>query len=243
MKYAALPVNAGIERLHNDAARIPGQREHFQAPAIYALRETSTDAARYKDLQYSQRLEDYRVMVQRKHLRKKVKLIEAVAITVFLLIFATTAAAEHESDHRYDVRGHVLDARKKPLSGVPVTILMDTQTIGSGRTDSKGYYSVRLHLHDSDIGRVLTVRAGDTQAEIRMQAKRGDQTTARVHHLNFVGGEFEEKKLAAGSIPTWAYIAAAPLVLWGVVYVGGATRRKVRRAKSGKGKKKGKAKG
>ena len=181
-------------------------------------------------------------MAQRKYFKNKVKLMEIVIIAVFLLIFATTVAAEHEADHRYDVRGHVLDAQKNPLSGVPVTILMGEQTIGSGRTDSKGSYSVRLHLHDSDIGRALTVRAGGAQAEIRMQAKRGDQTTTRVHYLNFVGREFEEKKLAAGSIPTWAYIAAAPLVLWGVVYVGGATRRKVRQAKSAKGKKKGKGK-
>ena len=159
-----------------------------------------------------------------------------------MLLYAGTAAAEHEADHRYDVRGHVLDAKKNPLSGVPVTILMADQAVGSARTDSEGYYSVRLHLHDSDIGRALTVRAGDAQAEIRMQAKRGDQTTARVHHLNFIGRQFEEKKLAAGKIPTWAYIAAAPLVLWGVVYVGGATRRKVRRAKSDKAKKKGKSK-
>lgn len=181
-------------------------------------------------------------MAQRKHLKNKLKLMEMVIVAVFLLIFATTAAAEHEADHRYDVRGHVLDAKKKPLSGVPVTILMGEQTIGSGRTDSKGYYSVRLHLHDSDIGRILIVRAGDAQAEIRMRAKRGDQATARVHHVNFVGGDFEEKELAAGSIPTWAYIAAAPLVLWGVIYVSGAARRKVRRVKSGKGKKKGKSK-
>lgn len=181
-------------------------------------------------------------MAQRKHLKNKLKLMEMVIIAVFLLIFATTAAAEHEADHRYDVRGHVLDAQKKPLSGVPVTILMGEQTIGSGRTDSKGYYSVRLHLHDTDIGRALLVRAGDAQAEIRMQAKRGDQTTARVHHMNFVGGKFEEKKLAAGGIPTWAYIAAAPLVLWGVVYVSGATRRKVRRAKSAQRKRKRKGK-
>ena len=181
-------------------------------------------------------------MTQRKLLKNKLKLMEMVVIAVFLLVFATTAAAEHEADHRYDVRGHVLDSQNNPQSDVPVTILMGEQTIGSGRTDSKGYYSVRLHLHDTDIGKALIVRAGDAQAEIRMQAKAGDQTTARVHHLNFSGGKFEEKKLTAGSIPTWAYIAAAPLVLWGVVYVSGAARRQLRRAKSAQGKRKGKGK-
>lgn len=173
---------------------------------------------------------------------RKSIIIAIIGVAVLLLLYAGTAAAEHEADHRYDIRGYVMDAQKNPRSGVPVTVLMGDQTIGSGRTDSKGYYSVRLHLHDSDIGRMLSVRAGDAQAEIRMQAKRGDQTTARLHHVNFVGRKHVEEKLTAGSIPAWAYIAAAPVLLWGVVYVTGATRRKVRRAKSSQRKKKGKGK-
>ncbi len=188
-------------------------------------------------------------MPQRKYWKQKHILIEIFIIALLLLLFATTVAAEHEADHRYDVRGYVLDAKKNPRSGVPVTILMDDKTIGSGRTDSKGYYSVRLHLHDSDIGRSLIVRAGNAQADIRMQAKHGDQATARLHHVNFVGSEIAEEKLSAGSVPTWAYVAAAPVVLWGVVYVTGATRRRIRRAKkiqaSAKStqRKKGKGKG
>lgn len=181
-------------------------------------------------------------MPQRKHFKNKLRLIEMLFITVLLLIFATSVAATHETDHRYDIRGRVLDERKNPVSDVPVTVEMDEQTIGSGRTDSSGNYSLRLHLHDSDIGRVLTVRAGNALAEIRMHAKRGDQTTERVHHLNFVGPEFQEEKLAAGGIPTWAYIAAAPLAVWGVVYLSGATRRKFRKAKPAAGKKKRKGK-
>lgn len=170
-------------------------------------------------------------MPPRKHRKQKHKLIEMFVIAVLLLLFAGTAAAEHEADHRYDVRGYVLDAQKNPRSQVPVTIMMGDRTIGSGHTDSKGYYSVRLHLHDGDIGRSLVVRAGNAQADIRMQAKHGDQTTTRLHHANFVGGEFIEQKLSAGSMPAWAYFAAAPVVLWAAVYMTGVTRRKIRRAK------------
>jgi hypothetical protein len=54
---------------------------------------------------------------------------------------------------------------------------------------------------------------------------------ARIHQLNFVRGRAVEEKLAAGTIPTWAYIAVAPLVLWGIVYGTGATRRRIRRPK------------
>ena len=176
-------------------------------------------------------------MPQRKCWKQKYRRMETHIIAVLLFLFATTVAAEHEADHRYDVSGYVLDAQKNPRAGVPVTILTGDQITGSGRTDSDGYYSIRLHLHDSDIGRPLLVRAGNTQAEIRMQAKHGDKATVRVHHLNLVGSEFVEEKLSAGAIPTWAYIAAAPVLLWGLVYVAGATRRRIRRAKSDHGKK------
>ncbi len=182
-------------------------------------------------------------MPLRKYWKQKHKLIELSIVAMLLALFASTVSAEHEADHRYDIRGYVLDAQKNPRSGVPVTILMDDKTIGSGSSDSKGFYSVRLHLHDSDIGRSLKVRAGNAQADIRMQAKRGDQTTTRFHHINFVGREIVEEKLSAGSVPTWAYIAAAPVVLWAGVYMTGAVRRKVRQTRSTQRKKnKGKRK-
>lgn len=171
-------------------------------------------------------------MPLRKYCMQEQRLMGISVVAMLMALFASTVLAEHEADHRYDVRGYVLDAQKNPRSGVPVTILMDDKTIGSGRTDSKGFYSVRLHLHDSDIGRTLKVRAGNAQAEIRMQAKRGDQTTTRFHHVNFVGREFVEGKLSAGSVPTWAYIAAAPVVLWAGVYMTGAMRRRIRKTKS-----------
>lgn len=176
-------------------------------------------------------------MPQRKYWRQKHIIIELLIVAVLLLLFAATAAAEHEADHRYDVRGYVLDEQKKPRPGVPVTILLGDQAIGSGRTDNKGYYSIRLHLHDSDIGKSLAIRAGNNQADIRMQAKHGDQATARLHHVNFVGREFVEEKLSMSSIPAWAYIAAVPLLLWAAVYATGATRRKIRRVKSARAKK------
>lgn len=147
---------------------------------------------------------------------------------VALVLFAATAAAEHEADHRYNVRGYVLSADQRPLDAVRVTIRKDGHVMGGGRTDGEGYYTVQLHLHDSDIGGTLTVRAGERQALIRMQAEYGNRTTARVHHVNFVGGEVIEKNLGIG-IPAWVYLAAAPLVLWAVVYLSGVIPRKIRK--------------
>jgi hypothetical protein len=149
-------------------------------------------------------------------------------VAVALILFAATVAAEHEADHRYNVGGYVLSADKRPLDAVPVTIRKDGRIIGSGRTDGEGYYTIQLHLHDSDIGGTLAVRAGEHQALIRMQAEYGNRTTARVRHVNFVGGEVIEKNLGIG-IPAWVYLAAAPFVLWAAVYLSGVIRRKIRK--------------
>jgi hypothetical protein len=62
-----------------------------------------------------------------------------------------------------------------------------------------------------------------------MQAEYGNLTTARVHHVNFVGGEVIEKNLSGIDIPAWVYVAAAPLVLWAAVYLTGVIGRKVRK--------------
>lgn len=152
-----------------------------------------------------------------------------LSLAASLLVFAATAVAEHEADHRYDVQGYVLSADKRPLDGVPVAILKDDRLIGSGRTDGEGYYAIRLHLHDSDIGGSVAARAGKHQALVRMQAEHGNRMKARVHYVNFVGSEVSEKNLSGSSVPTWVYLAAVPCVLWAAVYFTGVIRRRVRK--------------
>ena len=170
-------------------------------------------------------------MPQRKFSLRKYRLLEVLLVGVLLLLFAGTAVALHEIDHRYEVRGYVLDSRDHAIKGVPVTVSLNDEVIGSSRTDSEGHYAIRVHLHDSDIGRLLTVRAGTNQAEIRMEATRGDASTPRIHHLNFVAGKPREKKLAGQGVPLWAYVAGAPILIWGAVYATGLTRRQLRHVK------------
>jgi hypothetical protein len=163
---------------------------------------------------------------RQRHVMNRLGLLIGV---VPLMMFAAPAVAEHENDHRYDVKGYVLSVDKRPLDDVPVAVLKDGQLIGSGRTNGEGSYAIRVHLHDSDIGATLTVRADKHQASIRMQAEHGNQTTARVHHVNFVGGVVSEKELFGSTVPTWVYLVAAPFVLWAVVYFGEMIRRKIRK--------------
>ena len=137
--------------------------------------------------------------------------------------------AEHEANHRYNVRGYVLDDAHMPISDTPVSLRMDGKVLGSARTDSEGYYSIRAHLHDFDIGRKLTVRAGDRHVEIRMQGTPGDLSTNRIHHVNFIGGEVVEAELDRSRLPGWSYALGALLVASAGVVAVRKWRRRSRR--------------
>jgi hypothetical protein len=133
-------------------------------------------------------------------------LLTAVALAATLLV--GDAAAEHEADHRYVVRGFVLDAEENALADVPVTVYREERAVARARTDRQGYYSAHAHLHDEDIGRALRVRAGERSATISMNATRGDQSTEREHHVNFVGDRVVEGELGGLRFPSWVYTSA-----------------------------------
>lgn len=137
--------------------------------------------------------------------------------------------AEHEANHRYNVRGYVLDDARIPVADAPVSLRMDGKVVGSARTDSDGYYSIRAHLHDFDIGKTLTVRAGEHNVEIRMQGTPRDLTTNRVHHVNFVGGELVEAELDRGRLPSWSYVVGALVIASVSVVAAHRLRRRSRR--------------
>ncbi len=135
--------------------------------------------------------------------------------------------AEHEADHRYNVRGYLLDAGERGIASQEVAVFDDGKLLGSGKTDSSGYYSIHLHLHNSDLRRKLTLRAGSSQAQLRVKFDPKDKTTVRVHEANFIGGEFVEGSLGRFRLPPWAYVLAG-LVVFGFALV---TLEKRRRAK------------
>lgn len=146
------------------------------------------------------------------------------------LCLARLALALHETDHRYDLTGYVLDADEQPLSGVPVVGHLDGEAIGRGRSDANGYYRFRTHLHDSDRGRELRVKTPDAEGTVRVTLTPGDATTERIHHVNFVGGKLVEGELAgrgAAVAPVVVVAGAAAVALAGTYF---ATRR-IRRAR------------
>ncbi len=137
--------------------------------------------------------------------------------------------AEHEANHRYTVRGYVLDAQRRPVADAPVSLRMGGELVGSTRTDSDGFYSIRAHLHDTDLGRKLILRAGEHQAEIRMQGTPGDVASERIHPVNLVGGELVERELDRDGVPGWSYAAGGLVVASAGVVVAQRLRRRSKR--------------
>jgi hypothetical protein len=54
-----------------------------------------------------------------------------------------------------------------------------------GTTDKSGHYSLRLHVHNADLGK-------------RIAFDPADRTTSRIHYANFLGESFFETRVTRG---------------------------------------------
>ena len=151
--------------------------------------------------------------------------MQRLILILCCLLVSIDAIAEHEADHRYSVRGYILDQNERAIADREVTIFADGNMLASGRTDSDGYYSLHLHLHNEDRGRLLSLNAGTQRAEIRVDFDPRDKQTARIHDANLVGGKLIEKALNRWRTPPWIYPMAGFIVL-GFVLVMLERRRK-----------------
>jgi len=149
-------------------------------------------------------------------------------------LFCNNVWAEHEADHRYVIRGYVLDSDQKGIANLTVQASSKGELLGTGKTTADGFYSMHLHLHNSDYHRVLKLRAGSHEAELRVTFDVNDKTSARIHEANFVGGKFVEGGLGRFRIPSWSY-AVAGLVLFmaSLVFLERRRKKKIRFAKQG----------
>ncbi|MDH3446708.1 MAG: carboxypeptidase-like regulatory domain-containing protein [Gammaproteobacteria bacterium] len=149
-------------------------------------------------------------------------------------LFFNNVWADHEADHRYNIRGYVLDADRKGIHNLTVQAFADGVVLGTGKTGADGYYSLHLHLHNSDYHRILKLRAGSQEAEVRVTFDREDDTSARIHEANFVGGELIEGDLGRFRIPAWSYVVGGLLLFLTVlVFLEKRRKKKIRLAKFG----------
>ena len=153
-------------------------------------------------------------------------------------LLSTNLWADHEPDHRYNVRGYVLDAKQRGIDNLTVQAFLDGKELGSTQTNGDGYYTLHLHLHDPDYHRVLKLRAGPHEAELRVTFDVGDTTSARIHEANFIDGKFVEGALERFRIPSWSYaVGGLLLIIVIAVLLEKRRKKKIRLAKYGPAKK------
>jgi len=132
-------------------------------------------------------------------------------------LMITNVWAEHEVDHRYNIRGYVLDENQQGISNQDVRVFDGSSLLKETKTDSSGYYSLHIHLHNADNHRMLKLRADPYEAELRVSFDAKDLNTLRIHEANFIGGEYIEGKLGRFRIPSWIYPLGGLLALAVVV--------------------------
>jgi hypothetical protein len=171
----------------------------------------------------------------------------AMLVSIVLVAIAPFALAEHEPNHRYTVSGYVLNEDESPIPST--TVLISANGIGArGTTDTDGYFSLRLHLHDADLGRKLQIKTDHGEGTISATFDPGDLSSARVHHVNIIGGRLIEGKLnGGGKVPVWVfYLLGLSLLIIVVPVLGKSIKRLKKRlhptAKPGPKKKPGSSK-
>ncbi len=149
-------------------------------------------------------------------------------------LFFNTVWADHEPDHRYNIRGYVLNANQKGIDNLTVQAFAEGELLSTGKTGADGYYSVHLHLHNSDYHRILKLRAGSHEADLRVTFDVEDDTSARIHEANFVDGKFIEGNLGRFHVPSWSYAVGGLLLFIGtLVFLERRRKKKIRLAKYG----------
>lgn len=155
-------------------------------------------------------------------------------VVVMVLAPLTFAYSLHEVDHRYDIAGYILDADQNPMGGVAVVAHVDGKRMGSGRSDSNGYYRFRMHLHDSDRGRELRLKTPGFEGTVKVTLTPGDSSTERLHLVNFIDGKLVEGELPGRrggvSLATLGVAGGVVLLAGGLVAGEKLRRRRRRRA-------------
>lgn len=132
----------------------------------------------------------------------------------FLMI--TNARSQSEVDYRYNIRGYVLDENRQGMANQDIRVYRGRVLLEIVKTDTAGYYSLKLLLHNSDNRQILRLRAGKKEAEIQVTFDTEGSTRSRVHEANFIAGKLVEGRLSSYVIPPWIY----PIVgLLAIIYL------------------------
>jgi len=154
-------------------------------------------------------------------------------VAVEMVTILPPAHAEHEVDHRFIVEGYVCGGDGQSMANQEVMVKDTRIPLGKTTyTDSDGFYSITLHLHNDNQGDPILVAAGDREQRLTAKFDAKDMKAERKMIVNF-GSGCEGTHPGSGQ---WIYYGVG-LGLAGVAVFAGAKmirkqRRPVRRGKS-----------
>jgi hypothetical protein len=158
------------------------------------------------------------------------------AIGLDMTTIMPLAQAEHEVDHRFIVEGYLCGEDGKSMANQEVMVKDTRIPLGKTTyTDSDGFYSVTLHLHNDNQGDPILVAAGDREQRLTAKFDPKDMKAERKMIVSF-GSGCEGAHSTSGQ---WVYYSVG-LGLAGVAAFAGARmfRKQRRPVKRGKGKRK-----
>ena len=158
------------------------------------------------------------------------------AIGLEMTTIVPLAQAEHEIDHRFIVEGYVCGGGGRSMANQEVMVKDTRIPLGKTTyTDSDGFYSVTLHLHNDNQGDPILVAAGDREQRLTAKFDPKDMKAERKMIVNF-GAGCEGTHSGSGQ---WVYYSVG-LALAGVAAFAGARmiRKQRRPARREKGRRK-----
>ena len=160
-------------------------------------------------------------------------IVSRVCTIVFtLMLYSNWAHALHEIDHRFTISGYIRDDAGEAQSGQHVVVKDATEgsTLGKTTSGPTGFYSIRLHLHNTDLGRALEVSTGTRTQKLQVKFDPDNVKDERTVDIHF-GAE-------GVAVPWWE--SPAILTVSGAVIVSGAVylfvtqrRKRLKRGKQG----------
>jgi len=102
-----------------------------------------------------------------------------------LLLCVVPVKAEHTPEHRFTISGYVYDETGKPFSGTVVVRDAAGNFLATTDTSGSGYYAIRLHLHNSNLGDRLLIHSPAGKKELIVRFDPNDKTTERGAEVNF----------------------------------------------------------
>jgi hypothetical protein len=88
------------------------------------------------------------------------------------------------------------------------------QGIASRFDPQHGWYRIQLHVHNSDLGRLLHVEANHVTRQIRVTFDPQDRTSERRHRVDFLGTQASDVPLTPRDSPPYGLLALGVVVVF-----------------------------